>query len=100
MDRTAYLITKVLVGWPVNWKFNGGLGWLVASPLLVTARLAPWKLGRQVPGGLGLRGTRGEAETTPRRERIRAVTLKEETIMVCKRIQRLRCVVRRRKLKG
>jgi len=91
METTAYLITKVLVGWPVNWKLNGGLGWCVASPLLVTIKLAPWKLGRQVPGGVGLpaRGTRGEAETTPRRERIRAVTLEEETIMVCKRIRRL-----------
>ena len=69
---------------------------LVGSPLLVTARLAPWKLGRQVPGAVGLRETRGEAETTPRTERIRAVTLEEETIMVCKGVQRLQRVVRRK----
>jgi hypothetical protein len=100
METTAYLITKVLVGWPVNWTLIGGLGCCVGSPLFVTTRLAPWKLGVQMPGGLGLsRGERGEAETTPRRERIRAVTLVEETIIICQRIRRLELVVRRN-LKG
>jgi hypothetical protein len=100
METTAYLITKVLVGWPVNWKLNGGLGLCVASPLLMTTTSAPWKLGRQMPGGVGLpRAERGEAEATPRRERIRAVILKEETMMVCKRIRRIQGVVEERKLK-
>jgi hypothetical protein len=52
METAAYLITKVLVGWPLNWKLNGGLGLRVASPLLMTITSAPWKLGRQVAGGV------------------------------------------------
>jgi len=49
---------------------------------LRTTKPTPSKLGRQLPGGVGLRETRGKAEAAPRRERVRATALYEENIMV------------------
>jgi hypothetical protein len=76
--KAAHLIKYVSGHWPVNSTRYACSGVThEGSALLVTIRSAPPKLGLQTA-----REMRGEAEAAPRRERVRAISLDEEIIIM------------------